>query len=236
MFDRSASTEIEVIDRWDDGFGWFAHPDEPGIRASHAIRGEDGVWVFDPIDAPGVHDRLDELGTIAGIAVQGKFHARDAGAFAERYDVPIHLPEWMDRVADRVKAPTERFPAPPGEWVDLRASGMKMRTIDPLTFWREALVYRPVDGTLRIADMLINGLTVGDERITCHFAHRFAPPREPFANLDLERLLFGHGQGVFEDASGALEYTLANARRYLPRSALSQALPLLIAFIDAQRG
>lgn len=236
MFDRSPSTEIEVIDRWEGGFGWFAYPDEPGIRVSHAIRGEDGVWVFDPLEAPGVHDQVAELGSVAGIMVQGQFHGRDAGAFAEWYDVPVHLPGWMDRVAERVEAPVERFPAPRGEWVELGGSGMMVRTVDPVTFWREALVHRPADGTLRIADILINGLTVGDERIGCHFAHRFAPPREPFRDLEPERLLFGHGEGVFDDAAAALEYTLANARWLLPRAALRQALPQAIAFLDAQRG
>lgn len=236
VYDRSTSTEMEVIDRWENGFGWFAHPDELGIRASHAIQGEDGVWVFDPLEAPGVHDRLAELGTVVGIAVQGNFHARDAASFAERYDVPVYLPVWMDRVAERIDAPTERFPAPPGETVELGASGMMIRTIDPLTFWQEALVYRPTDGTLRIADMLFNGMQVGNERLACHFFHRFAPPREPFADLDPERILLGHGEGVFDDAAGALEYTLDNARRHLPRASLGQALPQLIGFIDALRG
>lgn len=236
MFDRSTSTEIEVIDRWDDGFGWFAHPDEPGKRASHAIQGEDGVWVFDPLEAPGVHGRLDELGTVAGIAVQSRFHGRDAATFSEHYDVPVHLPVGMDRVAERVEARIERFQAPPGEWVELGSSGIMMRTINPLTFWREPIVYRPTDGTLRIGDLLHKGLTVGNERIACHFAHRFAPPRESFADLDPERMLFGHGDGVFDDAAGALEYTLDNARRHLPRAALRQALPQLIGFIEAQRG
>lgn len=237
VYERSPSTEIEVIDRWKNGFGWFAHPNEFGSRASHAIQGEDGVWVFDPLEAPGIHDRVDELGTVTGVVVQGNFHGRDAVSFSEHYDVPVHLPIWMDRVADRVEAQTERFQAPTGEWLELGASGMMVRTIDPLTFMREAIVYRPADGTLRIADMLNTlGGFIGNEQITCTFLHRFAPPREPFADLDVERILVGHGEGVFDDAAAALEYTLANARRHLPSSTLKQALPLLIAMIDARLG
>lgn len=234
MYDRSTSTEIEVIDRWENGFGWFAHPDELGSRASHAIQGEDGVWVFDPVDGAGVDDHLDDLGTVAGIVVQCQYHARDAASFSERYDVPVHLPEWMDRAAERVEAPTERFEAPPGEWVELGASGIMMKTIDPLTFYQEPIVYRPDDGTLRIADMFLTGALVGNERITMAIPHRFAPPREPFADLDPERILVGHGEGIFEDASEALEYTLDNARRLLPRSALKQTLPLLIGMTEAR--
>lgn len=227
MYDRSTSSEIEVIDRWENGFGWVAHPDEPTMRASHAIRGADGVWVFDPIDAPGIHGHLNDLGTIAGIAVQSNFHTRDAATFSQRYDVSIHLPVWMDRVAERVDAQTERFRAPPGELVELGGSGIMMRTIDPLTFSREAIVYRLTDGTLRIPDMVFTALTVGRERLSYDFAHRLAPPREPLADLDPERILVGHGEGVFDDAAGALEYTMDNARRLLPRAALKQALPPL---------
>lgn len=236
FLDRSTSTEMEVIDQWKNGFGWFSHPDELGMRASHAIRGEDGVWVFDPLEAPGVHDRLAELGTVVGIAVQSNFHARDAASFAERYDVPVYLPVWMDRVAERIDTPIERFPAPPGESVEMGTSGMMIRTIDPVTFWREAIVYRPTDGTLRIADMIFNAMQVGNERLAYHYFHRFAPPREPFADLDPERILLGHGEGVFHDAAGALDYTLDNARRHLPRATLRQGLPQLIGFIEGLRG
>lgn len=234
FYDRSAPTDFEVIDQWENGFGWFAHPDEVGSRASHAIRGEDGVWVFDPLEAPGIHDRLDELGTVAGIVVQCDFHGRDTAAFAERYDVAVHLPEWMDRAAARVEAPTQRFPAPPGEWVELGTSGITLRTIDPLTFHRETIVYRPADGTLRSADMLNTLGVIGDERVSWLFPHRFAPPREPFADLEPERILVGHGEGVFDNAAEALEYTLANARRFLPQATLLHALPLLVGMVDAR--
>lgn len=234
FYDRSTSTEIEVIDQWENGFGWFAHPDEVGLRASHAIRGEDGVWVFDPLEAPGVHDRLDELGSVAGIVVQCQFHGRDAAAFSEHYDVPVYLPVWNDRVAERVDAPTERFRAPPGESVELGASGIMMRTVDPLTFYQEPIVYRPTDGTLRTADMLNTLGGVGNERISWLFPHRFAPPREPFADIEPERILVGHGEGVFEDATDALEYTLANARRLLPQATLLHALPLMIGMFDGR--
>ena len=69
---------------------------------------------------------------------------------------------------------------------------------------------------------------------TCTFLHRFAPPREPFADLGPERILVGHGDGVFDDAAEALEYTLDNARRYRPQSTIKQALPLVIVMLDAR--
>lgn len=220
MYDRSASTGIEVIDQWDAGFGWIAHPEEDSRRASHAIRGEDGVWVFDPLDGPGVEDRLSELGTVAGVAVLSNYHARDAGVFAERHGVSVHVPEWMDRVVERVDGPIDRYAAPPGEWVGLGNSGITVRTVDPTTAWLEAIAYRGSDGTLLVPDMFSASpaVTVGDERLGCYFFHRFAPPRAAFADVDPERVLVGHGEGVSEDATGALESALDDARRNLPRA------------------
>lgn len=87
MYTRSSPADPQVIDRWNGGVGWIAHPEEGGRRASHAVRGDDGVWLFDPIDAPGVDDLIAEVGDVAGVAVLSSFHARDADAFARRHDV-----------------------------------------------------------------------------------------------------------------------------------------------------
>lgn len=235
MYDRSESTGIEVVDRWDGGVGWLAHPDEDAQRASHAIVGEDGVWIFDPLDGPGVDELLGEFGSVAGVALLSNTHARDATAFAKRYDVSVHMPTWMDRAPDNVDAPIEQYAAPPGEWVELGASGIRIRTVDPLTAWTEAIAYRPADTTLRVPDMLssVPEMTVGDERIGCYFFHRFAPPHEVFADLDPERILFGHGAGVFTDAPTALDSALGAARRNLPRAVISQAPTQIRGIIGA---
>lgn len=52
MYDRSQSDGFQVIDEWGTGVGWLAHPNEDGQRVSHAVVGDDGIWVFDPLDAP----------------------------------------------------------------------------------------------------------------------------------------------------------------------------------------
>ncbi len=164
-------------------------------------------------------DRIDELGTVAGVALVSNTHSRDAAAFAERYDVPVHIPTWMDRAAGNVDAPIKRCSSPTGDWVDLGSSGIKIRTVDPLTAWTEAIPYRPADKTLYVPDMLstVPEMTVGDERLGCYFFHRFAPPRDVFIDVAPERILFGHGEGIFRDASAELESALDNARRNLPR-------------------
>ncbi|WP_423744157.1 hypothetical protein V5735_14470 (plasmid) [Haladaptatus sp. SPP-AMP-3] len=110
MYERGDADGIRVIDRWEDGIDWLAHPGEDGHRASHAVRGPDGdVWLFDPLNAPGVDELVAELGEVAGVAVFSNWHARDADSFARRHDVTVHLPRWMDRIAERVDAPVQRY-------------------------------------------------------------------------------------------------------------------------------
>lgn len=92
MYDRSFPSEIEVIDRWEHGVGWMVHPDETARRASHAIQGNDGVWIFDPLDGPGVEELISDVGPVAGVALLSNHHARDAALFADRHGVPVHLP------------------------------------------------------------------------------------------------------------------------------------------------
>jgi len=235
MYDRSAPTGVEVVDEWTDGVGWMAHPNEEARRASHALRGTDGVWVFDPLDGPGVDEALADLGEVAGVAVLSQFHARDAGELAARHGVAVHVPAWMDRVADAVDAPVERYEAPAGEWVALGDSDIEVQTVNPTVAWREVVARRPTDGTLRVPDMLssVPEMTVADERVGCYFVHRFVPPRDAFEGVDPNRLLFGHGAGVTDDAAAALDDALADARRNLPRALVAQAPNQLRGVIGA---
>jgi hypothetical protein len=117
-------------------------------------------------------------------------------------------------------------------------SGIEIRTIDPPTAWQEAIAYRPSDATLRVPDMLssVPDMTVGDERVGCYFFHRFAPPRNVFEDIEPERILFGHGEGVSENASAVLESALTDARRNLPRAVVSQAPTQIRGIIGALRG
>lgn len=238
MYDRSSPSEIEVIDRWENGVGWMVHPNEIARRSSHAIQGNDGVWVFDPLDGPGVDDLITDLGSVAGVALLSNHHSRDADRFAERHGVSIHLPSWMQRAAGQLDAPLETYTAGVGDWLELGDSGIEVRTVDPATAWKETIAYRPADSTLRVPDMLSSApaMTVDGERIACYFFHRFAPPREVFADLEPERLLFGHGEGVSEGAGTALESALRNARRNLPHAIVNQAPTQIRGIIGAIRG
>lgn len=237
VFDRSTSTEAEIIDQWDGGFGWIAHPDEDGRRASHALRANDGVWIFDPLEAPEVYQRIAELGTVKGVVLLSSFHCRDTNQFADRYDVPVYLPSWMNRPTDEIEVPIKRYEAPPGEWTELAESGVSVRTIDSSFWWRETIAYHHTDGTLRVPDLLspIPEFRMGDEQIGCYLFHRLSPPRNAFSDIDPDRILFGHGEGISEDCKETLDTTLTNARGYLPHALVFQLPHHLLAIGSAVR-
>jgi hypothetical protein len=211
-YERTGSDGYREVDSWDGGFGWVAHPDEAGSRTSHAVRTVDGVYLFDPLDAPGIDDRIAELGDVASVATLSEYHARDAGVFARRYDVPVTVPRWLSRVHDRVDASVER--------VDDSLAGFELRPVRPLSAWRECLAYRTCDRTLYVPDYLSSHakFTVGSERVGLPSLSRLDPPREAFAGYEPNRILFGHGSGVFDDAEGALRDCLDGARLRAPRA------------------
>lgn len=213
-YERSEASGYREVDRWSGGVGWIAHPDEEGERASHALVGESGVWVIDPVDAPGVDDLIAEFGEVAGVAVLSSYHARDAGALARRHDVAVHVPPWMDRIQTLVDAPIRR------EGPVLGPLGFETTRVEPLGLYGEAVAYRERDGTLYVPDLLSSGsgYPVGDERVGVMLGSRPFPPREVFDGMEPDRILFGHGEGVFEDATAALEEALNGARRRFPRA------------------
>jgi hypothetical protein len=229
VYDRSGADTFREVNTWPDGFGWFAHPDERGERASHAIRGDDGVWLVDPIDAPGIDARIEELGDVAGVAVLSNWHARDAGEFAARHDVAVHLPDWMTRVSDLVDVRVERYERYLGD------SGFQVDHVTPLPGWHEGVAYRDSDGTLYTPDLLTTsdyGL-VGDERLGLTLPSRPFPPRAVLEDCQPARVLVGHGNGVFENADAALEDAVDNARRRFPRALLTQGPAFFVGVLGA---
>lgn len=221
-------TGFETVDRWDGGVGWIPHPGESLHRASHAVRTRDGVWLLDPIDAPGADGLIAEYGDVAGVAVGSSWHARDADVFARRHGVPVSVPRWMGRVGERVDAPVERFDG------RLPGTDFEVRKTAPFPTWQEAILYRERDGTLVIPESMGTAETfiVGDERLGVSIYRRLTPPRGQLADLAPDRILVGHGDGVFEDPMIALHDGLAGARRRAPRAFaahLGTALRQLVA-------
>lgn len=204
-----------LVRRWDGGLSWIAHPEEGAERASHAIRTDDGVWIVDPVEAP-VYGAIGEMGEVAGVAVLSSWHARDAGRFAHRYGVPVALPTWMRRVGARIDAPVERYERTVGD------STIHVSPSNPAPTWWEGVAYRKRDGTLLVPETLgtAPAFRVGDERLGLELFRRLSPPRTLLAGLEPERVLVGHGPGIFDDATEALEAALSGARRKFPRALL----------------
>lgn len=205
------ATEWAVVDRWNGGVGWLAYPEERMQRAGHALVTEEGVWVTDPVDTPGLEDLLAEFGDVRGVVVQLDRHLRDAEAVAGRHDVPVYVPEWFDGVAGDLAAPTERLGGRlPGTEYEVR------RVVDNRA-WQEAALW---DGeTLVVAEAVgtVEYFLTGRHRLGVHPALRVKPPRRSLGSFSPGRLLVGHGEGIKEGAETALDGALSSARRTAPR-------------------
>ena len=203
----SGSTSLEVIDRFDEGVGWIAYPEETMRRASHAIERDGEVWVFDPVDAEGVDDLLAEFGSVAGVAVLLDRHKRDAAAIATRHDVSVYVPEWMNGVERKLDAPVERF----GD----ELAGFDVERLIDNPAWQEAVCF---DGeTLLVPEALgtVSYFCASGETLGVHPMLRLLPPRS-LREYDPERLLVGHGEGVFEDVPRTIRDALGGARSKTP--------------------
>ncbi|WP_434522260.1 hypothetical protein [Halorubrum sp. AS12] len=232
MSTRDEEPDLHEIDRYDGGVGWIAYPDEAMERASHAFAvaneetDADDVWVVDPVDAPGVDDLLDELGTVAGVVVGLDRHVRDSGELAERHGVPVYVPEWMSGVAEELgpDVDIERFGS---RLADTGFEAIRIRD-SSLPPWQEVGLF---DGeTLIVPESLGTGSFFrGDrERLGVHPVLRLTPPTTALSGLDPERVLVGHGVGVHERAAVAVEDALSNSRGKAPRlyaKTLRSALP-----------
>ena len=198
---------LTVIDRFEGGVGWFAHPDETMQRASHAVESDGDLWILDPVDVDGLDDLLAEYAEPAGVVVLLDRHKRDSAAIANRHDVPVYVPEWMDGVESELDAPVQRFS---GELGDFDV----WRLIDnPL--WQEAALF---DGeTLVVPEALGTAsyfLAPGEE-LGVHPMLRVLPPKR-LGEYSPDRLLVGHGAGIDERVGDTVRKALASSRRSAP--------------------
>ena len=229
---KGGEPDLREIDRYDGGVGWIAYPDETMERASHAFAveneeaDEDDVWVVDPVDAPGVDDLLEELGSVAGVVIGLDRHVRDSGKIAARHDVPVYVAEWMTGVTEELgpDVEIERFGS---HLADTGFEALRIRD-SSLPPWQEVGFF---DGeTLIVPESLGNASYFrGDrERLGVHPMLRLTPPTAALSGLDPKRVLVGHGVGVHERAAVALEDALSNSRSKAPglyAKTLASALP-----------
>jgi hypothetical protein len=206
------ASDWKRIDEWDGGFGWLAYPDEKLQRASHALDGEDGQLLVDPVDFPDLDDVLADRGPVAGVVVLLNRHKRDAATIARRHDVPVYVPEFMDDVARDLDAEVERIR------YGLPGTDYGVHTVIDNALWKEAMLFSDETATMVVAEAV--GTTpyfvTGERRLGVHPVLRLTPPRK-LGRLDPERVLVGHGEGVLEDAGSALRDALDGSRSRTPR-------------------
>ncbi|MGE5691086.1 MAG: hypothetical protein ACM33B_11090 [Pseudomonadota bacterium] len=199
MRDDGATTRFCDEEPW--GFGWFRKGDR-FVRTSHALLADGGVWLVDPLDAPGVEERVRALGEPRGVIQLLDRHARDGAAWAARLGVPHHVVPFA--------------PVGPFELVPLVRS----------RWWREAALWWPGERVLAIADALgsIPYFRGGDEPLGVHPLLRLRPPW-PLLRLAPEHVLVGHGRGVHgPETAAAMRDSIRAARRRLPRAWAGAAL------------
>ncbi|ARS90679.1 hypothetical protein [Natrarchaeobaculum aegyptiacum] len=207
------ATDFEEIDRYDHGVGWIAHPGERMERASHAIVVDGDVWVIDPVDADGLDDLFAEFGEVAGVVVLLDRHTRDAAAIANRHDVAVSLPRHFTGVTSDLGARVVRFED------ELAETGIQAHTVVDNRFWQEVALYDSRDGTLVVPESVGTAayFRADDEELGVHPMRRAVPPRRRLGRFAPRRVLVGHGEGVTEDATAALQDALSGARRRAPR-------------------
>ena len=199
----SGEADLTEIDRFEGGVGWLAYPGETMERASHAVESDGQLWVIDPVDAEGVDDLLAES-EVGGVVVLLDRHKRDSAAVARRHDVPVYVPDWMSGVESDIDAPVVRFSDGVGEFA--------LEKVVDNPFWQEAALF---DGeTLVVPEALgtVSYFCAPGERLGVHPMLRAVPPTA-LADYDADRLLVGHGEGLFEDVRPAIEDAVGGSRR-----------------------
>lgn len=217
------ATDCTVVHQWAGGLTWMAHPNEEMQRASHALVDGTEVWLVDPLDATGLDETLDELGTVTGIVVLTNSHGRDADRLATRYDVPIYVPQCFDRDAHPITgftAPVERFDDA------LADTGYTLVWQKDGRGWKEGALYHSDHQTLVIPDTLVTTLfTKTEGRLEVLPFFRLSPPRDALGDLAVERVLIGHGEPVVDDAQARLDTALAGARKGAIRAIIGRGVP-----------
>ena len=196
-------TELTFCDEIDGGFGWQV--DERMQRTSHALAGDDGVWIFDPIAWLPALERIPELGTPVGVIQLLDRHERDSAEVAAHFGVPHY-----------------RVPAQ-----GVSASGVEVVRVVSSRFWTEIAVWMPRRRALVCADALGTApyFRAGDERLAVHPVLRLKPPRI-LGRYEPQHVLCGHGAGVHgPETPEALREALSTARRRLPRAWIGALRP-----------
>lgn len=204
---------LREINRWDGGVGWIVDPDEMMERASHAIRGDSGYWLVDPVDADGLDGLLAD-DDVAGIVLTLDRHKRDVATLGKRYDVPVSLPEPLYEEATSIEhAVTDAS--------DFRKdTGWDIVPVIDRRWWSEVALYSAANDVVYVSEALgtASNFCAPDEDLGVHPMLRLFPPRRVLSEIKADRVLVGHGEGLPEGGVAAITAALRDARRNAPRT------------------
>jgi hypothetical protein len=125
--------------------------------------------------------------------------------------VAVDVPEWMDGVGSELSAPVER------PHLELGDTGIGVHRLVDNRFWQEAVLVVEDGQTLLVPEAVGTApfFLASGERLGVHPMLRLKPPRS-LLRFDPETVLVGHGPGVSQRASEALEDAITGARRRTP--------------------
>ena len=189
----------------DLGISWLPDPSETMQRACHAVRLGGAIWVVDPVDVPGLDERIAAVGDPAGVLQLLDRHDRDCAAVAARLGVPHH------------RLPFDGVEGGPFEAVSV------IRT----RFWNEVGIWAEGERALVVPEAVGTApyFRSGGESVGIHPFLRLTPPRKLAAYVP-EHLLTGHGTGMHGPTTpAALVDALDGSRKRIPGALKSMIRP-----------
>jgi hypothetical protein len=191
------------VTEWTGGISWIAYPDERGQRASHALQTAAGVWLVDPVDAEGLDERLAERGEIRGVVVLQDRHTRDASRIARRYDVAVHVPDWMSLVHQKLETAAESLNS------ELPGTNYTVHRLVDTDDWEEAILVNETANIIIVPETLgtvplFEG--TADNALGLH--PELDEPPHLLSDWKPERILVGHGKSIHSEANTKLRAVL----------------------------
>jgi hypothetical protein len=195
--------DVRWVDEFESGFGWGQR--ETRARTAHALVVDGGVWLIDPVDVPGLDERVRAAGEPRGVIQLLDRHNRDCAELAARYGVP--------HIGPRDPADTP----------------FSLLGVVSFPRWHERALWWEPGRVLAVADVLGTRpyfLTEGEE-LGVHPFLRLTPPAK-LRGLEPLHILVGHGKGIHGDeAPDALRRAIDTSRRRAP-AALAQTARLML--------
>ena len=189
----------------DLGLSWLVDREETMQRACHAMVLGGELWIVDPVEVPGLYERIEGLGAPVGVLQLLDRHDRDCAAVAERFGVPVH-----------------RLP-----FNGVRDAPFQATAVIRNRLWNEVALWAPAERALVVAEAVGTApyFRAGGELIGIHPMLRAVPPRR-LADFEPEHLLSGHGTGMHGAGTAtALRDALDGSRRRIPQALLSIVRP-----------